>query len=137
MKEFSQHKVPLIVGERLIHYLLRVIEFTYPPIFYTFYGECVNIVRIIDDCVNHSKLHGSPLYGEDYFTQKNWNMKKLILILVTSALVSTTMISCSKKCGHCETNGSAGDELCSSDNHAVYDAAVTSCALGGGTWVND
>ncbi|MES2619759.1 MAG: hypothetical protein V4615_02830 [Bacteroidota bacterium] len=62
-------------------------------------------------------------------------MKKVLLLLVGGVLISTSMISCSSKCGHCEVNGSSGPEYCSSKNHAVYDAAVSSCVAGSGTWV--
>ena len=63
-------------------------------------------------------------------------MKKVLLMLVAGVLISTSMISCSKtKCGHCDTNGSSGSKVCSSNNKIVYDAAVTSCATGGGSWV--
>jgi hypothetical protein len=68
---------------------------------------------------------------------KNKNMKKVFFILMTGALISTSMISCSSKCGHCNTNGSSGNKVCSSNNHIVYDAAVSSCATGGGTWVTN
>jgi len=64
-------------------------------------------------------------------------MKKVLFILIAGAFLSTSLISCSKKCGHCNTNGSSGPNYCSSDNHVVYDAAVSSCSTGGGTWVNE
>ena len=62
-------------------------------------------------------------------------MKKLLLILVAGAFMSISMNSCSKKCGHCEVNGGSGSKFCSTENHITYDAAVSSCATGGGTWV--
>ena len=62
-------------------------------------------------------------------------MKKVLLVLVVGAFMSTSVISCSNtKCGRCETNGSTGGRLCSKDNKVVYDAAVASCATGGGNW---
>ena len=64
-------------------------------------------------------------------------MKKLLIMLVAGAFISTSLISCSKKCGHCEVNGSSGPNYCSANNHAVYDAAVTSCGTGSGTWKTD
>ena len=63
-------------------------------------------------------------------------MKKVMVMLVAGAFISTSIISCSNtKCGHCDTNGTSGGNLCSRDNKIVYDAAVTSCATGGGSWV--
>jgi hypothetical protein len=62
-------------------------------------------------------------------------MKKLLLMLAVGAFMSTSIISCSKDCGHCNVNGSSGPKYCSANNHAVYDAAVTSCGTGSGTWV--
>ncbi len=64
-------------------------------------------------------------------------MKKVIFILVAGAFLSTSLMSCAKKCGHCNTNGTSGPNYCSADNKVVYDAAVSSCATGGGTWVNE
>jgi hypothetical protein len=61
-------------------------------------------------------------------------MKKLLIMLVAGGLISMSLISCSGKCGHCDVNGNSGPEYCSSKNHAVYDAAVTSCVTGSGTW---
>ena len=59
-----------------------------------------------------------------------------MLFLVAGAFMSTSLISCSDtKCGHCDTNGASGNKICSSSNHVVYDAAVSSCATGGGNWV--
>ncbi len=63
-------------------------------------------------------------------------MKKILFILVAGAFLSTSLISCSKNCGHCNLNGSSGPNYCSANNHVVYDAAVSSCATGGGTWVD-
>jgi len=63
------------------------------------------------------------------------NMKKLMLIVAAGAFISTSMVSCTKNCGHCEVNGTKGAKFCSTDNHVIYDAAVSSCATGGGTWV--
>lgn len=62
-------------------------------------------------------------------------MKKVLMLLVAGVFISTTLISCSKKCGHCEINGTKGVKYCSEENYVVYDAAVASCATGGGTWV--
>ena len=64
-------------------------------------------------------------------------MKKVLLILAVGAFISTSMISCSKKCGHCNVNGSSGPQYCSTNNHAVYDAAVTTCGTGSGTWITN
>ena len=64
-------------------------------------------------------------------------MKKVLTILAVGVLMSASMMSCSKKCGHCNVNGGSGTSYCSTTNHAVYDAAVSSCATGGGTWVAD
>jgi hypothetical protein len=61
-------------------------------------------------------------------------MKKSLLMLVVTVFISSFMMSCSKKCGHCNVNGSAGPKYCNSDNGAVYDAAVASCVTGGGNW---
>ena len=61
-------------------------------------------------------------------------MKKVFLMLIAGAFLSTSLISCSKKCGHCNLNGSTGPQYCSKDNQVVYDAAVSSCATGGGSW---
>lgn len=64
-------------------------------------------------------------------------MKKVLLMLVAGAFISTSMISCSK-CGHCEVNGSTTiSKICEKDSKTVYDAAKTSCDLQSGTWVND
>ncbi len=64
-------------------------------------------------------------------------MKKVFLMLVAGAFLSTSMISCSK-CGHCEVNGTTTiSKLCQKDSKTVYDAAQTSCDLQGGTWKTD
>ena len=65
-------------------------------------------------------------------------MKKVFVMLAVGAFMSTSIISCSNtKCGHCNTNGSSGSQVCSSNNKIVYDASVSSCATGGGTWVTN
>ena len=64
-------------------------------------------------------------------------MKKVFLMLVAGAFISTSMISCTKNCGHCEVNGTVGTRYCATDNQVVYDAAVSSCATGGGSWNKD
>ena len=64
-------------------------------------------------------------------------MKKVLLMLAVGAFISTTMISCSKKCGHCSVNGTNGPKYCSADNQVIYDAAVSSCATGGGAWIKE
>jgi hypothetical protein len=63
-------------------------------------------------------------------------MKKVLVTLVVGAFMSASLVSCSKTCGHCFVNGSNGPNYCSASNHVVYDAAVSSCATGGGTWVD-
>ena len=64
-------------------------------------------------------------------------MKKLMIALVLGGFISTSMMSCTSKCGYCNTNGNSGSKFCTSDNKIVYDAAVASCATGGGTWVKE
>jgi hypothetical protein len=61
-------------------------------------------------------------------------MKKFVIMLVIGGFISTSMMSCTAKCGRCKTNGNLGDRFCTKDNKIVYDAAVASCATGGGTW---
>jgi hypothetical protein len=73
---------------------------------------------------------------DDFKKNRNKQYEKVFFILVAGVLFSTSMISCSKTCGHCYTNGASGPNYCSASNHVVYDAAVSSCATGGGTWVD-
>ncbi|MFN8297527.1 MAG: hypothetical protein U0T75_00380 [Chitinophagales bacterium] len=63
-------------------------------------------------------------------------MKKVFLMLVAGAFLSTSMISCSK-CGHCEVSGVSGPKYCQKDSKTVYDAAESSCTAAGGSWKND
>lgn len=61
-------------------------------------------------------------------------MKKVLLMLVAGAFISTSMISCSK-CGACEIGGSKGVEYCQKDNKSAYDSYKTACEAAGGDWV--
>ncbi|MFN8287404.1 MAG: hypothetical protein U0V74_11645 [Chitinophagales bacterium] len=64
-------------------------------------------------------------------------MKKVLLMLVAGAFISTSLISCSK-CGHCEVGGTTTiTKICQKDSKTLYDAAESSCSLQGGTWKND
>lgn len=58
-------------------------------------------------------------------------MKKVLLMLVAGAFLSTTMISCAKKCGTCPAIGNV--QICEKDSQAAYDAAKTTC---GSAWVD-
>jgi hypothetical protein len=60
-------------------------------------------------------------------------MKKVLLVLVAGAFMSTSLISCNK-CGRCTTGGVAGPEYCQKDDRDAYDAYKETCESGGGTW---
>ena len=63
-------------------------------------------------------------------------MKKLLLMLVAGAFLSTSMMSCSK-CGHCVIGGVSGAKYCQKDSKSAYDNYQTTCTAVGGTWANN
>ncbi len=66
-------------------------------------------------------------------------MKQVLVMLVTSVLVSTGMVSCSK-CGHCDYSGTTpdGSKLCSKDGKTAYDNYKAACdSTAGAEWVED
>ncbi len=60
-------------------------------------------------------------------------MKKVLLMLVAGAFISTSLISCSK-CGHCQGGTYPTTEVCQKTNQTAYDVAKEACETGGGNW---
>ena len=66
-------------------------------------------------------------------------MKKVLLMAVVGAFISTSMVSCSK-CGHCKyaSPTAAGAKLCSKDGKSAYDTYKAVCdSTTGATWETD